>query len=135
MPVLASDAVRRVMAAPVVTVSPETTLRAAAAVLREAGVGAAPVLDAAGVLVGVVSERDLMCAVAERGDPDDVWVADVMSTEVVSVDPDEPIIDGTMLMLDAGVRHLPVVEGGEVIGMVSMRDMLDASLGLMRRAR
>lgn len=132
MAVLATDSVRRVMASPVVTLTPETSLRAAATTLHDAGVGAAPVVGPTG-LVGVVSERDVMHAVADRGDPDDIWVADVMTQEVVAVDPDEPIIEGTMLMLDAGVRHLPVVECGEVIGMVSMRDMLDASLGLMRR--
>jgi CBS domain-containing protein len=125
MKVHAGDAVRSVMARPVVTLTPETTLRAAAETLHEAGVGAAG-------LVGVVSERDVMSAVAKRGDLDDVWVGDVMSEDVVAVDPDQPIIDGTLLMLDAGVRHLPVVDGDEVVGMVSMRDMLDASLGLMR---
>jgi len=134
MTVHAHDAVRAVMARPAVTLSPETTLRAAAATLHDAGVGAAPVVGPAG-LVGVVSERDVLSAVAERGDPDDVWVADVMTEDVVAVDADEPIIDGTLLMLDAGVRHLPVVDGDEVVGMVSMRDMLDASLGLRRGHR
>jgi CBS domain-containing protein len=72
----------------------------------------------------VVSERDVVDALAEGADPDEVWAGDVMVDDLVIAEPDEPILDVAERMGDEGVRHVAVVERGTIIGVVSARDLL-----------
>jgi CBS domain-containing protein len=117
------DAVRAAMTSPVVVVHPEVTLRAAAEVLRRNDIGTVAVVGPHG-LVAVFSERDLVRAVADGANPDAARVRDAMSGAPRPVDPESPLWAAAMLMLQVGVRHLPVTEGHRVVGMLSIRDAL-----------
>lgn len=113
------------MRSPVVTVQGEDTLRSVAGVLRDADVGTLAVTKGAEI-VGVVSERDVTRALADGADPDEVWVADVMSADPRYVTTADRVGTARDVMLAAGIRHLPVLEDGELVGIVSMRDLLRA---------
>jgi CBS domain-containing protein len=117
------DPIRFVMSSPVVTVDGTATLREAAGVMRDETIGAVAVVHDE-VVVGLLSERDLIRAMADGADPDEVWAADLMAVEPLEVSPDDSMADAVQLMLDAGVRHLPVVRDGRLLGMVSMRDLV-----------
>lgn len=115
--------VETVMRSPVVTVEGDASLRKAAVALRDADVGTLAVMDGRAI-VGVVSERDVTRALADGADPDEVWVADVMSPDPRYATTGDHVVTARDVMLAAGVRHLPVLEDGELVGIVSMRDLL-----------
>ena len=119
------EPVRRVMTVGAITVDEKLTLRSLAAVLDELDVGVALVARPDGS-AAVVSERDVVRALAQGAEPDEVWVADVMAEDVVIADPDEPLIDVGSRMCEEAVRHVAVVDNGVVVGVVSARDVLDA---------
>lgn len=109
---------------PLVTISPEATLREAAGLLHGHTIGALVVQGDHG-LVGVFGERDLVDAVAGRIDLDVAVVADHLSRPVISAQPEDTVLDVALQMLDAGKRHVPVVDDlGRPQGMVSLRDLL-----------
>jgi CBS domain-containing protein len=74
----------------------------------------------------LVSERDIVAALADGADPDRTTVELVMTGDLITVQPGDELIDAVHAMLDAGVRHLPLTDGGVVVGMVSARDALRA---------
>jgi CBS domain-containing protein len=90
-------------------------------------VGALPVLDGQR-LVGIISERDLTAALAEDADPATTPVADYMTLAPEVLGPDNELADAAHLMLTLGIRHLPVVRAGRLLGVLSMRDVLDAEI-------
>jgi CBS domain-containing protein len=112
-----------VMATHVVTVSPDTQIGDAARRMVEADVGAAMVVDEAGDLVGVISERDLMRCVSDGIDPA-TPVSERMTSHVLTAAPDTTIPEAMALMVDGHFRHLPVVNDGHVVGVISMRDLM-----------
>jgi CBS domain-containing protein len=118
----ARDAIGSLVGRAPVSVAEKLTLRSVAAVLSAEDIGAALVLRDDGSL-GIVSERDVARALAEDADPDVVWSADVMTEEVVTARHDELVIDVAMRLLDDRVRHVAVVEGERIIGIVSSRDV------------
>jgi len=118
------DPVRSIMVRPVVEVGGHSTLRQVTRQMSDAGVGAVLVVRA-GTAAGILSERDVVRALAEGADPDEVWAADVMTEPVMWVMPDDAISSVAELMELGGVRHVPVREGGRAVGMVSVRDVLD----------
>lgn len=128
------DAVRALMSTPVAWVEPSVSLIELAATLETEAVGAVAVMSG-DHLDGVVSERDIVRALSAARDPGDVWADDVMADEPVYADPDEPIITVAERMLDEGVRHLPVVSDGQVVGLVSVRDALRVLADAWRRDR
>ncbi|HEX6207279.1 MAG TPA: CBS domain-containing protein, partial [Actinomycetota bacterium] len=77
-----------------------------------------------GKLVGILTERDLARALADGVDPAETPVGAYMTEEPVTVTPEADAASVAATMLDLGVRHIPVMEGGQVIGMVSSRDLL-----------
>ncbi len=106
----------------------DQTVREAARYMTERRIGAAAVLEG-DRLAGILSERDIMGRVVARGlDPDAVKVAEVMTRELVVAKADESHEDGLRKMKQAGCRHLPVVRGDHLIGMVSQRDLLQIDL-------
>lgn len=127
------DPVSSLMSSPVAWVVPEMSLVELAATLEHEAVGAVPVLSAH-QLAGVVSERDVVRALAGGGDPGEIWAADVMAELPLYLAPDEPVIEAAERMLDAGVRHLPVVSEGSVLGVVSARDALAVLTEAWRRS-
>lgn len=102
----------------------DDTLTNAADRMRRAEISALAVIDDAGELVGIISERDLARALADTIDPDTTTVAAYASEDVALASPDDDSSEIEARMLDAGIRHMPVVSEGRLVGMVSMRDLL-----------
>ena len=111
-----------------ITVQPTATLRQAAEQMATNEVGLVVVL-AGGRLLGVASERDIVTAIAEGADVDDERVENVMALDVLSAATSTPAAEAVDMMLDARIRHLPVVDGDRVVGVVSMRDLLPVLTG------
>lgn len=122
-----TDAIARVMVWPVAIVTGEASLREVAESLAADGIGAVGVVEN-GHLAGVVSERDVVNHLAQGANPEHVTAADVMTTDLVTVRPDDLVIDAARRMVEAQVRHLPVVDEDKIAGMVSMRDLLEVLL-------
>ncbi len=108
----------------VVTVGPSHTLRQAAELTTERGVGAAIVIDEEEPAPGIVSERDLLRAVGDGKDVDAEKVSDHMSDAVISATPDWSLERAAGEMARRHIRHLLVVEGGELVGALSIRDIV-----------
>jgi CBS domain-containing protein len=106
----------------------EMSVREVAAYMTERRVGAVAVLEGTR-LAGIVSERDIMGRVVARGlDPDKTKAKDVMTKDLVVAHVPDSHEDGLRTMKQAGCRHLPVVEGDRLVGMVSQRDLLQVDL-------
>jgi signal-transduction protein with cAMP-binding, CBS, and nucleotidyltransferase domain len=105
-----------------VTESPMDTLADAAARMWHEQTGSLLVMDGP-TMVGIVTERDVLKAVA-RGMSLDVPVSEVMTRDVVTVEPSMLLFEAAALMSTRWIRHLPVVDGGQVIGLVSQRDLV-----------
>jgi HSP20 family protein len=112
-----------VMTTRVASVDAKATLRQAASSLRDSDVGTLVIMDGPEV-VGIVSERDLVGALAANADPDYTSVGDVMSKNPRYATPGETVESAVSTMLAAGIRHLPVVDEGELVGIVSMRALV-----------
>ena len=111
----------------VLTVAPEDTLGEAAAKMTERGVGAVVVSDF-GRMIGILSERDIMRAVADRIHSSEARVREWMTADPITATPDTSIEEAGRTMLEHGFRHLPVVDGDRAIGIVSIRDIADHQL-------
>lgn len=116
--------VHSLVARPAVYVHANDSLRRLATTLTEEAIGAALVRGPHGGSIGLVSERDIVTALSEGADPDRTRVDEVMAEDLVTVAPSDDVLDAVHVMLDAEVRHLPVVEDGVAFGMVSVRDAL-----------
>jgi CBS domain-containing protein len=103
-------------------VGPETPVVDVARIMLDRDVAAVAVVDRTG-LVGICTERDLARSLAEGCD-DDTVVDDVMTSSPDTVGPDVDIADAASWMLETGYRHLPVVEDGELLGIIDVRDVL-----------
>ncbi len=109
---------------PLILAQSSDNVRDVARKMSERNIGAIAVLDS-GQLVGIFSERDLMTRVVVPGlNPDDTPVANVMTKALVAAKPEEEIGSALQKMQSLGCRHLPVVDGGTLIGMLSLRDLL-----------
>lgn len=112
----------------IITVPRTASVRTAAHMMKEARIGALPVVDE-GRLVGIFTERDALFRVlAGRLDPDRTTVDEVMTRDPTTVGPERSIVHALHLMHEGGFRHLPVVERGRPIGMVSIRDAVGPEL-------
>jgi len=111
----------------VLTVAPEDTLGEAAAKMTERGVGAVVVADF-GRMIGILSERDIMRAVADRIHSSEARVREWMTADPITATPDTTIEEAGRTMLEHGFRHLPVVDGDRAVGIVSIRDIADHQL-------
>ncbi|MFC5992884.1 HPP family protein [Pseudonocardia hispaniensis] len=120
---------RDVMSSPVITVTPRTPVHAAAALLVSHGFTAAPVVDTERNLVGIVTEADLVrgrilpegWVVAQRPEP---TVADVMTPAPTAMRPEDDVADVVELMVNGRIRTVPIVDDGELVGVVSRRDVV-----------
>ncbi len=111
-----------------VTAPTDMTVRAAATIMKERRVGAMMVVDG-GRLVGVFTERDALCrVVAEGRDATTTTLAEVMTSNLRTVGPDAAFMSALELMHEGRFRHVPVVEDGRPIGMVSVRDAMGPEL-------
>jgi CBS domain-containing protein len=105
------------------TVAPEDTLGEVADRMTRRNVGAVVVKDF-GRLIGILTERDMLRAMAARVHTSDARVRQFMTADPVTVAPDTDLEDAAQIMLDNGFRHLPVVDGSTVVGIVSLRRVL-----------
>ena len=116
--------VREGMSSVVLTVGPGHSLREAAQRMAEKGVGAAVVIDEQAPGPRVVSERDILISVGRGEDPDAERVADHMSESMISASPEWSLERAAVEMSHRHIRHLVVVDGGEIVGVLSMRDIV-----------
>lgn len=122
--------VRDVASADVVTAEIDDTVREVSVRMRDAGVGSVVVLDGRGDPIGVVTDRDLVVYVCDPDrDPDTTTANDVMAREVVSVGPDASVLEAAAVMAEANVRRVPVLDDGDLVGIVTLDDLLPAFVG------
>ena len=120
------------MASVPIEIQVHVSITEAAVLMAENDIGAVPVLldNSPRDLAGIISERDIIRSMAEGGDPNDERVGDWMSVELSTATPTTTIEAATELMLEGGMRHLPVVDivddHRKVVGMLSVRDLLAA---------
>jgi CBS domain-containing protein len=108
----------------VLTVGPGHTLHEAAAAMWEKGVGAAIVLDPDAPGPGVITERDILQSVAEGRDSDEERVAHHLTGNLTFARPDWSLEQAAAAMVRGGFRHLVVVDGSDLVGILSMRDIV-----------
>jgi len=108
----------------VLTVNPGHTLRAAAQAMARRSVGAAVVIDPEQPGPGILTERDVLQSIAKGQDPDTETVADHLSAELTFASPDWSLERAAEAMVRGGFRHLVVVDGSEMAGVLSMRDIV-----------
>jgi CBS domain-containing protein len=115
------------MTGAVVSVAPEDTLGEAAERMAEDGVGSAVVLDS-GRLIGILTERDLLRAVAGRVHTSEARVREWMTVDPMTATEETSADEAMRTMLEQGFRHLPVIEEGRTIGVVSLRELMRAAM-------
>ena len=116
--------VREGMSSVVLAVGPGHTLRQAAAKMTEKGTGAALVFDEQSPAPRIITERDILLSIGRGEDPDTEVVAEHMSDSTISAPPDWSLERAAEEMVRLGIRHLVVVERGELVGVLSMRDIV-----------
>ena len=107
-----------------ITATADDSLEQLAARLQDKDISALVILDG-DRLAGIITERDIVRAVADQRDLADATAGEYMTSTPATVELDTPLADVARTMLTHGIRHLPVVVAGEVIGMVSARDLLE----------
>jgi CBS domain-containing protein len=108
----------------VLTVGPSHSLRAAARLMSERRVGAAVVMDPEGAGPGIITERDILISIGDGLDPDVELVCGHLTREVVFAAPDWSLEEAASAMMRGGFRHLIVLDGGETVGILSVRDVV-----------
>src|SRR5437764_4424280 len=114
----------------VLTVEPTATLGEAARAMRRRNVGAAVVFDGER-LVGIFTERDLLRAIADSRHPDQGQVQSYMTPDPLTLGPDHSPSEAAGIMRERNFRHIPVVDGERLIGIVSIRDLVGAGLQMV----
>ena len=112
------------MSPTVLTVGPDHTLRAVARLMTRRQVGAAVVLDPEGQGPGIITERDILASLAAEQDPDRELVAEHLTKDAVYASPDWSLEEAAAATVRGGFRHLIVVERGETVGILSVRDVV-----------
>jgi len=125
--------ISRIKGREVITVKPHNTLSEAIKKLVNNKIGAMPVCDFKGTLLGILSERDVVRWI-HRGNTDitKTQVKDVMTYKVVIGDPEDDLENALKIMTEKGIRHLPVLVGTRVVGMLSLRDVIEEQLNERR---
>ncbi len=114
----------------VVTLPGTATVREASQLMTEHHIGAVLVMAEA-QLEGIFTERDALSRVlAKQKDPDETPISEVMTRDLVTVEPQTTAVDALRLMNEIGFRHLPIVEEGRVYGIISLRDFIGAEFQL-----
>ena len=116
--------VRDGMSPTVLTVGPGHTLRAVARLMSERQVGAAVVIDPDGNGPGIITERDVLRSIGAEQDPDSELVAAHLTTDVVFAAPDWSLEEAAAAMVRGGFRHLIVLQGSAIEGVLSVRDVV-----------
>jgi CBS domain-containing protein len=112
------------MSSVVLTVGPGHTVREAARLMAERNVGAAVVMDPDSPGPGIITERDVLQSVAAGQNSDSELVGDHLTGDAIVASPDWSLEQAAEAMLDGGFRHLLVMSGGDLTGVLSMRDIV-----------
>jgi CBS domain-containing protein len=120
--------VGEIMTTSLFSIDPTTTVAEAATVMGERRIGSALVMDGER-LAGIFTERDIVRALGKHFDAAGHPVSEWMTADPLTIGADTKVEDALRTMLDRGFRHLPVVEGDRVLGVVSMRDLSAAGAG------
>jgi CBS domain-containing protein len=123
--------VRDAMSTVVLTIGPTHSLRDAARQMSVRKIGAAVVMDPERAQPGIITERDVLDAVAAGQDLDVEQVGAHLTEDIVAASPDWSLDDAASAMVAGGFRHLVVCEGSEVVGMLSVRDVVRVSFGVV----
>lgn len=107
------------------TVDPNSSIRRAAKVMSDRSVGCAIAIEKEAV-AGIITERDILHAIAREQNIDETTVADVMTREVVSGESGWDLLKAVKTMIDGGFRHLLVMDMDDPVGIVSLRDLMDS---------
>ncbi len=108
----------------VLTVGPDHSLRAVSRLMSQRRVGAAVVMDPEGNGPGIITERDILSSVGAGEDPDRESVVDHLTRDVVFASPDWSLEEAAAAMVRGSFRHLIVLDGGETVGILSVRDIV-----------
>ncbi|QOR67230.1 CBS domain-containing protein [Cytobacillus suaedae] len=115
---------RNIMTSDVYTVKDSQTIQEAAALMSEHNIGAIPVVNNNGEIVGIVTDRDITLRATAQGEAAQTRVSEVMTAQqIVKGTPDMDIHQAAQLMAEQQIRRLPVVENGQIVGMVSLGDL------------
>jgi CBS domain-containing protein len=112
------------MSQTVLTVGPRHTLQDVARLMSQRRVGAAVVMDPDGHGPGIITERDILIAVGDGQAPEQELVAEHLTRDVVYAAPDWSLEEAASAMVQGGFRHLIVLDGGETVGILSVRDVV-----------
>lgn len=116
------------VAGEIITTRVETSLHALASMMENQGVGSVAIVDKGGDFVGLVTDRDIVRAVADDLGSD-TTAADVMTNDPDTIDINTDVSDAVAWMNATGYRHLPVTRSGKLVGMISIKDLLWAVAG------
>ena len=121
--------IARISGRPVITIAPDATMRQAVQMLVDSKIGALPVVDKNGAVLGIVSERDLLksCTLGS-GTIDTTKVETIMTKDIVIALVEDDIDYISSVMTQHGIRHMPVMAGPKLANMISMRDIVNAEL-------
>jgi len=114
----------------VISVRPDQTLKEVAVMLAQYKIGALPVLDEAGKLVGIISERDIVREAARNDEALSKRASDVMTKNVITGTPHDDIKAVVNMMTDRRFRHLPILDQGKLAGIITIGDVVKATLNL-----
>ena len=113
----------------IITCRPEDTIETAATLLATNHIGAMPVRDANGRVVGMFSERDIIRAFSQRGkEVGNLLVGDLMANRLIACAPEDMMVTARKLMKANRIRHLLVMDAGQLVGLLSISDVLEAIL-------
>ena len=119
--------VNEIMSRRIVCIEQNEPVSAAAKLLKRCNIGALPVCDASNRLRGLVTDRDIVLrCVAEGSDPRETRVSEIMSRGILTVGPEDEVSRAARLMSEEQVRRLPVLDDGEIVGVVTLCDMARA---------
>ena len=115
----------------VVSLLPQASVWDAACIMTKANCGSILVIDAAGTLQGILTERDLMTrVVAKAVDPKFTPASEVMTRNPISIVPEMKVAEAVVIMIERGFRHLPIINAaGKILGVFSIRDAMPRELG------
>jgi CBS domain-containing protein len=122
--VRAAVEIREVMTESVVTATPDAPVRHIAELMRERNVGSVVLVDDSGLPIGFITDRDLAVSVLADGHPGDTPAGGHASSPVVTGAPGMDVTEATKLMVDNGVRRLPIVDGDRLTGIVTLDDLV-----------
>src|SRR5450631_2977832 len=127
--------VRKHMSAPPIAIADDTDFKNALGLMQKHRIRRLPVVDAGGVLIGIVAERDLLVA-ADRYLNSPVDVERIMTRQVVTVGDTTPVVDAAMLMIERKIGGLPVVDTSrKLLGIITETDLLKALAAMLRGER